>query len=784
MTINIEREISRAVPNDIPVRLSVGSMPMFTAYGCALLERDTGKGFVYTAVNLTSGKREIVNRRANPLTTSGVEDMAERIRRSSVAGAGKFEADRPFGEQITNKSCHEMLTTTFNEILPRYGYAVRAEQITLAERVLDTISRRSTLLAESEVGTGKTIAYLIAAAIAKRGRLNGYWNMSFCNGSPYIEMAHMPIVIATSSIALQKSLAHDTIPEISDILLEHGIIKTPLTAVIRKGREHYVCQRNLWAHIQFEHDESMERILAEMLSPNAIIDLAEIDGLTAHVKRKISVPSRCRIDCPHLDDCPYLFFREKAQSAEIDFQICNHNYLLADTIHRTKEQRRLIPNYQMLIIDEFHKFFDTARSMHSLEFSSLTLSAIRDRVRVLNLRHETTEKLAYEAARKLSHESNRLFVELSETVLNDEDNEQAGRFAVKVGKDTARHLRNICEIASRLNKLLTSEPVAETGGENKAHIIWDLIQVCEQATALAHYNTYVYCLKMGDNENHLCAVPKNIDSRLYDNLWSMGVPAVLTSGTLSTSGAGTSCANFSRIKGKLGLERIVNRLSEISLPSPFDYYNNSLIYISENIPFPDPRNKAYIDAITNEIEQLIIVSHGHAAVLFTSYNTMGLVYTTLKDRGIPFPLFRLDKGGVREIERFKQSGNGVLFASGAMWEGIDIPGDALSLLIIVKLPFAVPNFISQYERTQYASANDYKECVLKPDCQMKTKQAFGRVFRTERDTGAVAFMDCRIAQSGAYREYILSALPHCRVTDDILVLEDFFRAVKSPEYFE
>lgn len=778
MKPNIQREISREIPSDIPIRLPVGSMPMFTAYGCVLFERDVGKSYVYTAVNLTTGKREIISRRASPLTTTGVTVMLEKLRMSDVAGAGRLETDRVFGETMPHASCNEVLTVLFNEILPQHGYVVRTEQIAFAERILDAISHRLVLLAEAGVGTGKTIAYLAAAAIAKRGRLNGYWNMSYYTGSPYIELAHMPIVIATSSIALQRTLARDCIPALSDILLEHDIIKTPLTSVIRKGREHYVCQRNLQAHIQFEHDKCMKFILTELLKPNAEIDLAEIDGLTPHVKRIISVPNRCRIDCPHLEDCAYLTFREHSQSAEIDFQICNHNYLIADTAHREKNQRPLIPNYQMLIIDEAHKFYETARSMHSLELSSMTSPGIWERIAALNLGDEKTEKEAYETARKLAHESRRLFRELTDTALNGEDDEETGRSAVNISKGTARHLQNIGVIAGKLHKLLISESAADNGGERKNHIIWDLVHIREQATALSHYNTYIYCLETDDSESRLCAFPKNTDSRLYDTLWSKGVPTILTSGTLSASG------NFSRIKSKLGLERIGNRLSEVSLPSPFDYYNNSLIYISEGIPFPNQRDPQYLSAITDEIEKVVRVSHGHAAVLFTSYNAMGRVYTALKNRGIPFPMFRLDKGGVREIERFKQSGSGVLFASGAFWEGIDVQGHALSLLIVVKLPFAQPDFISEYERAGYESKADYMERVIKPDCLIKTKQAHGRVFRTEKDTGAVVFMDCRVAEDGAYRDYILDALPYCRVTSDLRVLEDFFRAVKPDEYFE
>jgi ATP-dependent DNA helicase DinG len=163
---------------------------------------------------------------------------------------------------------------------------------------------------------------------------------------------------------------------------------------------------------------------------------------------------------------------------------------------------------------------------------------------------------------------------------------------------------------------------------------------------------------------------------------------------------------------------------------------------------------------------------------------MDMVWEQLAERNMPFPLFRLDKGGVREIERFKRSGNGVLFAAGALWEGIDIPGDVLSMLIIVKLPFAVPDPIGEYEQTLYAGMDEYKSAVVVPEMLIKLKQGFGRLIRTEKDTGCAAILDSRVNESGAYRGRVLDALPDCYVTADIHEVEGFFRVMKSPEYFK
>ena len=782
MHTDIYREISRDVPRD--ERIIKGGEPLFTAYGCVLLERGVvDKYYVYTAVNVTTGDREVVSRLVNPLTTSGVKAMAEKIRLSKVAGAGRLQADRDFGASIPIKNCRDMVVEIFREILPEKGYAIRQEQIELAVHILETLYRRQITLAEAEVGIGKTLAYLIAAVIAKRGRINGYWNMSFYTGSAYIEMAHMPIVITTSSIALQKALMTAFIPELSDILMDYGVITAPLTAVIRKGREHYVCEQRLRAHMQIENDEKIMKLLEGLLKPNAKIDLAEIDGMTPYIKRRISVPDRCGKRCPHRDKCMYLRFFSDAQSPEIDIQVCNHNYLLADTLRRKKGQRPLIPNYQSLIIDEAHKFLAAARSMYGVELSDSAVPEVKGLIYRLNFKSLITEKTARKLALRMTTQNTRLFRSLNENAKAYDDEDEPVRYIAAVDVAATRRLRSICDIAGSLTELLSEAPVDGNGEGRKAQILWELKQLRVQTSALSRNEGLICWLEDGDGGHRLCAIPKDLDKQLYGDLWSKGIPTILTSGTLS-SGAGQGAKkDFTRIKRALGLDYAGNRLTDTSKASPFNHRENALLYISENMPFPDQGDREYISAVADEVERLIRASHGHAAVLFTSYNAMGQVYVKLKKRKLPFPLFRLDKGGVRAIEKFKESGNGVLFASGAMWEGIDIPGDALSMLIIVKLPFQAPDPIGEYEQTLYRDMDEYKWSVIVPEMLIKLKQGFGRLIRTERDSGVVAILDCRAAINGAYRKHVLGVLPSCFITCDIGDLIRFFEQVKQPEYF-
>ena len=774
-----EREISRNIPHEIQLTTSDSTIPLLTAYGCVLMERDTGKSYIYTAINLRSGKREVIARRPTPVTTKGIDTMVEKMRLSGVAGAGVLEADRHFGDQVPIEKCREIMRVVFHEMLPLFGYAERKEQIELAFHILEAINRRAVSLAEAEVGTGKSLGYVIPALIAKRARLNGYWNMSFYTGTPYVDMMNMPIVIATSSIALQKALMVDVIPKLSDMLLEAGVITTPIIAALRKVREHYLCHQKLLSHIQFVTDEDTRDILLGLLEPTATIDLAEVDGLTTYTKRKISVPDRCGKNCPNRAACMYLHFREQLESSDIDIQVCNHNYLLADTLRRAEGSRPLIPNYQMIIIDEAHKFLGAARSMYGSELSITTILEVCDTAFTIKFRNELAKNEIQRLLKLLAEQACRMFRKLEEKAREESTDDETARFTASLDKNKLRNLRNICDAAESLITIISAEQIVGNGAGRRAQVLWELRQIIKEATILQQQHELISWIELENVDCKLCAIPINLSDRLHDDLWSKGIPTILTSGTLSANG------DFTHIKRALGIDRLAPyKIMETSKPSPFNYKENALIYVSENVPFPDQRDNNYILAVANEVEQLIYASHGHAAVLFTSYRAMDKVCEHLSDRGIPFPMFRLERGDIKVIDRFKDSGNGVLFAAGALWEGIDIPGDALSLVIIVKMPFPVPDPISEYEQTLYDSPLEYKEKVILPTTAVKTKQGQGRAHRTVEDTAVIAYLDSRVAKNGMYLNYFANEVfPDCPITNNIDCVTEFFVDKKPSEFF-
>lgn len=769
-----DSEIITKIPVDVLTRYGDEFTPVFIAYGCALLEKFTGERYVYKAANIETGGLTHLCHRRKKITNAEHESFAERIRNCDIAGLGQMEVDAGIGRKCDYSKLKNIQDIVFGDIMPEHGYTVRDKQAELAVHILETLNNRIISLSEAEVGTGKTHAYLIAAALAKRGRINDFWL-----GGKYPDLAYicpMPVVISTSSIALQNAITRDYIPGISKILLEHGVIKTPLSCVVRKGKEHYVCQRRLQTYLH-STDSRTRELLAPLAGKDSRIDLDGMDSLTPYTKRKIGVPQRCDLKCPNYTVCRYRQYFKRIGSNEHDFQICNHNYLLADTIKRARGHKPLIPHYQAIIIDEAHKFLDAARQMYGTEFGEREIAQLAKDIDGLTFTQQQKSDDVRKLAVKLSSLNKRLFNRLSRKILKPGDGETE-RFKTEIDESAEETVKTMVYFADQLAAVLKRKTVLAKYEGQHARILWQLSDIRDRIMDFEFHENLVYWLEAPGKDTRLSAIPKRLNEILHQDLWSKGIPIVLTSGTLSAGG------DFSHIKKTLGLDLLrPNMLAETSKPSPFNHKDNVLLYISEDTPFPDSKDKLYISAIASEIERLIHATCGHTAALFTSYKVMELVFKILKEKDTGFPLIRFDRGKANAIEQFRQSGNGVLFASGSLWEGIDLPGDILSSLIIVRLPFAFPDPVGEYERSLYPDMQAYKNSVVVPEMLIKLKQGFGRLIRSETDTGVVSILDSRANTGGAYRERVLKALPACRVTADIGDVGAFIQTKKESDYF-
>ena len=627
-------------------------------------------------------------------------------------------ADTPY------KKARRRADHIFRDLLPRYGLAVREGQLALCQQMLNALFFNKILLCDAGVGIGKTHAYLVACLL---------WRQF----GPFFE--NRPITISTSSISLQEAIVRDYLPRLSDILLRHGILTRPLNVVVRKGKQHFVCDMRL-AERQARLAESGKSSRLRLLNQcTRHYDLDAVPGLSGYDRRLICVPVSCPKTCEGYGICQYHQFVRGSMNKAVDIQICNHNYLLADASHRLNGQRPLLQDCGILIVDEAHKLPEAARQMDSFSLSLQDIFALTDLL-----------------------EKDRLTI-------------HAQRL-----RDCARSLWNALEQQPEWNGQASVQPlIAELETtlrsfrrELSPGMIYRLEEGIRQFSIFAQRDPrYVlYIQRTRKSGLLLCAVSRNTPLRLEQAFWAQGVPSILTSGTLA---AGGSFAHTRQAMGLTGCERGMT----FTAASPFDYEQNCLLY------FPKAERAGEETLwLAEQISLLVQATHGHTLVLFTSYHLMDAVHRRLSNQ-LPFPCLQAWRGGQQVVQQFKALPNAVLFAAGPCWEGVDFPGDCVSSLILPRLPFPVPDAVSESERGQYPSLPEYIQQVIVPEMQKKLRQGFGRAIRTETDTCVVSILDRRAAPGGRYHQAALDALPPCGQADSIGQITAFIRAKKSPDYF-
>ena len=255
---------------------------------------------------------------------------------------------------------HRIAEQIFREILPRHGMAVREEQIALCHEVLDTLYNKEISLCEAGVGTGKTLAYLVGCIL---------WQMH----RP--ERMKLPIVISTSSVALQDAILTEYLPDLSAILLDEGIITAPITAVVRKGKERFVCDARLAERASLVQP-SRKRQTNSLNIAAHILDMDHIPELSRYDRCRICVPQSCPRDCFMRLDCRYQQYLR--DSMKPDIQICNHNYLLADASHRLEDRPLLLRSYHALVLFTAYRQMAEVRALTDGQWTYPTYQAWRN----------------------------------------------------------------------------------------------------------------------------------------------------------------------------------------------------------------------------------------------------------------------------------------------------------------------------------------------------------------------------------------------------------------------
>ena len=583
--------------------------------------------------------------------------------------------------QNTISKAHQSAETIFRTILPAYGLVVRDAQIDLCHEMLDALFGRKIALCDAGVGIGKTYAYLIAGVL---------WQKFSPTTPP------QPIAISTSSVALQNAIINEYLPLLSCLLVEYSLLDAPLQAVVRKGKERYVCDQRLaerLAHLPQKDGHGQRKKSLIRLQLN--IDLDAATGLSNYERRLVCVPSHCLQNCEKRADCRFHQYVAQSKECGIDIQICNHNFLLADAAHRLGGRQPLLADYRALIVDEAHKLPDAALQMQ-------------------------TKCVAPADGEELCV----LLEEEGFTVSPGKLREAFGTVWRLLGQGTASpggrvsfhcdgQLRNALQTAARYMRQVAVRMDSPTQR-------WIVDRLEQKAGLLALFYTentdYVLYIQYDRHDNpSLCAASREVATYLHTALWANGKPAILTSGTLAAGGS------FARYKAQCGLAQ-AEPVREFRAASPFDYEQNCLLHFPESVPkHPHGSEKEAAD-LAQRIREITAVTHGHALILFTSYDLMARVHERLKDT-LPFPLLAAWRGGQSVLQEFRATKNAVLLAAGPCWEGVDFPGDLVSLLVIVRLPFPVPDPLREAEMRRYNGLQSYIDAPWSPQ---RCKASCGR----------------------------------------------------------
>jgi len=603
------------------------------------------------------------------------------------------------------------------------AFRPREQQRKMALKVAEAINTNAILVAEAGTGTGKTFAYLVPALLA--------------GGK---------VIISTGTKNLQDQLFQKDLPTVRDAL------KTPVSMALLKGRANYVCHYHLERTSSdglFKTREDIRHLgkikkyakITQSGDRSGIADVPENAPIWMHVT---STRDNCLgQECPHHKECFVLKARSEAMQADI--VVVNHHLFFADVMLRDEGVTELLPACNTVIFDEAHQLPETA----SLFFGeTLSTTLLLDLARDTRIEAATGAK-DFEPLPKACDELDKAARDLR-LVFKKEGRMPAA--ATKSLKEFTPSLIILGEKISNLSKLLETQAERSEGLEN----CWQRVQVL--AMQLKQWPSeedvdHVKWLEVFHHSLHLNATPLSIAEIFEKQISGNSRAWIFTSATLAVK------QNFSHYQREMGLMDAHTACWD----SPFDYGEQALLYVPQNLP--EPNNEGYTEAAVHATLPLIEASKGRAFLLFTSLRTMQRAYDLLVAefdmRGWDYPLMLQGEGSRNQLlSRFRDHGNAVLLGSQSFREGVDVRGEALSLVVIDKLPFAPPDdpvLAARIAQISKQGRNAFMEYQL-PRTIINLKQGAGRLIRDETDRGVLMICDPRIITK-QYGKRIWQSLP-------------------------
>ncbi len=603
----------------------------------------------------------------------------------------------------------------------------------MANAVANTLENGGILVAESGTGTGKTFAYLV----------------------PILRSGNKTI-ISTGTRHLQDQIFHRDLPTVSKIL------DRPVKAEMLKGRSNYLCRYRLrqnsgQSDLVGSGSKLSFAIIERWAAKTVTGDIAEVSEISeqAAVWREVtSTSDNCLgSKCPDFKKC--YVTQARANAMEADIVVVNHHLFFSDLTLKEDGFGELLPNYDAVVFDEAHTIGAIASSFFGFSISSFQLRELCQDVASAESEYKSGADFGSVIPFVDSAEEN-----LRRSLKEFED--QSIDFATA---DRAQFHEALELLQIRVDALLEQLEIAAPAGEGLEKCWQRCIQIQTRLDLWisGRDTNLIRWLNVGSKYFRLHGTPLRVNQRFSD-LMARANAWIFTSATIAIGD------DFSAFCDHLGLDQS----TKVRWDSPYDFSNNALLYLPTDMP--DPRERAYASRVTEVIEQTIDASSGRAFCLFTSYAMMNTVYKSIKGKSKWPLLLQGDAPRSELMDRFRRTPNAVLFGTSSFWEGVDIKGEALSCVIIDKLPFASPGdpvLKSRLRACEDEGGNPFMEIQV-PAAVIALKQGTGRLIRSETDKGVLVICDPRITTK-RYGNIFLQSLPPIPLTRQIYDVERFFK---------
>jgi len=623
---------------------------------------------------------------------------------------------------------------TLSKWHPNYEY--RPGQLAMAEAVESALADRKHLIVEAGTGTGKTLAYLVPAILSGKR-----------------------IVVSTGTKNLQEQLFFKDVP----FLQQH--FPRPLRVCYMKGRNNYACRQKIY-------DADREAVLSglEEVADFQVIQAWEKDteiGDRAEIKKlPESSAAWAKLDarrdlctgqkCKQFERCFLTLMHRRAQ--ESDIIIVNHHLFFADLALKDEDyEGGVLPEYHAVVFDEAHEIEDVAGQYFGVQVSNYRFQELRRDIAAVARAKQFGSAELDRILDRFEELASHLFAMLP---AGDGRGAFSGRRAfLEQHEEPYQHLQSALELIGSHLKLLKNPPEEV----NPLHRRTGELAQALRFVLESDDESYVYWVERRGRGIFLQATPIDVAPLLAERLFDKVDTTILTSATLAVAGG------FDFVKRRLG----VAQARTLVVPGHFQYQKQALLYVPQHLP--DPRNPSFSKEASDEVTVLLRLSRGRAFVLFTSYQQMRLMHDRIS-LAIDYPTL-LQGTGPRSalLEEFRATPNCVLFATSSFWQGVDVPGDQLSCVIIDRLPFAVPSdpiVDARVQKVRNEGGNPFYDYQV-PQAAIALKQGFGRLIRSRSDRGVLVLLDNRVTKQ-RYGQVFFDSLPDYGFTTKITDVESFF----------